>query len=481
MKNLTTLLFRITALVIGSMLMIACSDSEETPTVQSTDPIITEVGTPTGEVSSKAIGATGGTLESADGKLTVIIPAGALESTTTITIQPISNEGPLGLGSGYRLQPEGTIFSKAVKLNFHYSDQLLDGTLPDFLWIITQTDNGGWNALLKSSVDMGTRTVSVETNHFSDWALGRFIELSLSPSAATVLKGKSVELRVAGFSRDKAVDEDEELVPLIPLTGDAEVLSPLTTIPPIESRLMEFRIKRWTLNGTAAPVSNNNGSLAASKNNATYTAPNQKPTVNPVAVSVELESNNKEGKKGSYMLTSNIQVVDTDLYLILTVDGQTHEYYQYGFDGVLPSDPNNLSIVNCGITEDAIGFSASTVQNNVDMSNLFGMELHNPTVGTRTLSCFYADGDDDVNFMPTQWIAYEDERPIRTLSNDFCDVQYSCGAISVTLLEFKNEHLAEIRGSFSGILYEDKPENGGDCKNPEPHTIEGEFKLLVIK
>jgi hypothetical protein len=428
-----------------------------------------------------SIGATGGAVKSADGKLTVIIPDGALQSTTTITIQPITNEGPMGLGSGYRLQPEGTIFSKPVKLEFHYDPQLLDGTPTDFLWIITQTGNGSWNALLNSVVDPEAGTVSVETNHFSDWALGRFIELSLSPSASTVLKGKSIELRVTGFSRDKEMSEDEDLAPLIPLTGDAEVLTPLTPIPPVESRLMDFRIKRWTLNGTAAPVSNSNGSLSASKNSGTYTAPNQKPSVNPVAISVELEADNKEGRKLSYMVTSNISVVDTDLYLILKVDGQIYEYYQYGFNGTIPPDPNNLSIVNCGFSENKMTIAASTAANGVDLVNLFGLELDNPTQGTRSLECFYTDGNDDVAFMPNAGEAYDDGRLIRTKSDEKCETEYSCSDFTITLSAFENEFMGEVRGHFSGTLYHDKPGYHNECRNADAHSIEGEFSLKLAK
>ena len=481
MNNFSVLLIRIISLAICLFLLIACGDSDENPMMEITDPVITDVGTPTGETTSMSIGATGGVLESADGNLTLIIPAGALQSATTITIQPITNEGPLGVGSGYRLQPEGTIFSKPVKLEFHYGTELLEGASPDFLWIITQSGDGSWNALLKSVVDTESMTVSAETHHFSDWALGRFIDLSLSPAASTVLKGKSIELRVAGFSRDKQMPEDEDLAPLIPLTGDTEVLTPLTPIPPIESRLMDFRIKRWTLNGTAAPVSNSNGSLSALKNSATYTAPNQKPTVNPVAVSVEMEGDNKEGRKVSYMLTSNISVVNTDLYLILKVDGKTYEYYQYGFNGTIPPDPNTLSIVNCGFSENKMTIAATTVEGGVDLIDLFGLELNNPTQGTRSLECFYTDGNDDVAFMPNGGEAYDDGRLIRTKSGERCETEYVCSDFTFTLTSFENEFMGDVRGHFSGTLYQDKPGYHDECRNADAHSIEGEFSLKLAK
>lgn len=481
MKNFISILSVVAVSACSSLLMIACDDRDNNPTPQSNAPVITDVGTPSGEISSSSIGTTGGSLASIDGKLSLVIPPGALESNTSISIERISNESPLGLGSGYRLLPEGINFSKAVTLKFHYADELPDGTPPDFLWIVTQADNGSWNAMLKSIVDTETQTVTIETTHFSDWALGKFIDLTLEPVSSTVEKGQSVQLRVAGFSRDKAIQDDDDLAPLIPITGDAEVLTPLTSIPPIESRLMDFRIKGWTLNGTDAPVSNSNGSLSASKNNATYTAPNKKPSINPVAVTVELESNNKEGKKASYMLTSTISVIEHDLYLLLKVDGQTYEYYQYGLNGTIPPDPNNFAIVNCGYTENAIAISSSMVTNGMDLSNLFGMELSNPSEGTHELNCFYTDGDDDIRFIPIAGTAYEDERVIRMKLNDSCETEYTCSDFSVTLIIFEDKSMGEVIGFFSGTLYEDKPGYSKDCQNPDVHTIEGEFRLQLIK
>ena len=111
------------------------------------------------------------------------------------------------------LQPEGLTFAKPVELKFHYDGQLLKNTPEDFLWIVTQAGDGSWNAMLKSVVDTGAKTVTIKTAHFSDWALGRFIDLSLNPSSSTLSKGQSVTLIVAGFVRDNTLQEDDELGP----------------------------------------------------------------------------------------------------------------------------------------------------------------------------------------------------------------------------------------------------------------------------
>jgi hypothetical protein len=461
------------------MVILSCA-GDENPSPQSDTPIVTAIGTANGQASSSSIGPSGGTLQSVDGNLSVIIPQGALSSATTITIQPITNEGPLGLGSAYRLEPEGLAFAKQVKLQFHYSDALLDGIPADFLWIITQSANGGWNAMLHAEIDTNAKTVSVHTNHFSDWTLGKFIDLSISPASSVLKKNQSVQLKVAGFVRDQSVKDEDELAPLIAISDTQDELTPLTPIPPVESRFMTFRIKQWMLNGLASPVSNNNGSLSGSKNDATYTAPGKKPDANPVSVSVQLESSNKEGAKSSYILNSSISIVEDDLYLIVKIDGVSYEYYQYGLNGGTPPDPNNYALANCTFDENTLALVGSMIHNNIDLTNLFGVELKGPFEGTRPFTCF-PDGDDDMGFIPAMGSEYVNERAIRKMSNGDCYDEYSCADISFTLLTFENTFLGKVRGYFSGTVYEDKPSYPNDCKSSDAHTIEGEFNLLLVK
>ncbi|MBA4055228.1 MAG: hypothetical protein C0490_10985 [Marivirga sp.] len=464
-------------------MLSSCDSDESITSPENSDPVITDKGTPTGEISSLSIGSSGGSLESADGRLSVIIPSGALSSNTTISIQPITNEGPLGLGSGYRLQPEGATFAKPVTLKFHYDEQLLNETPEDFLWIVTQTSSLTWNAMLKSTVNTAAKTVTVETTHFSDWALGRFVDLSLSPGSVTLLKGTSVQLRVEGFVRDKALSEEEELAPLIPITGDAESLTPLTTIPPVESRLMDFRVKQWTLNGSAAPVSNSNGTLEASKNNATFTAPNKKPSVNPVAVSVQLEASNKEGGKLNYFLTSNISIVDSDYYLLVNIDGVVYEYYQYGFNGTIPPDPNDTWMANCSLSSDQeLAIYGIHSINNTDIKNSFAVVIDNPFEGTKSLECFTNDGNDEVEYLPAALTAgYQLDYSKRTNVNSVCNTETGCAEFSVTLLKYTGDQMSEVYGYFSGIIHEEQADYANACKSSDPHTVKGEFRMVMVK
>ena len=477
MKTINAIFQKVVIGILVVLFLQACKKSDSTAP-QNDSPFVTEKGTVTGDISSASIGASGGVLQSVDGNLTVSIPSGALSTTTSISIQPISSEAPLSFGSGFRLLPEGTTFSKPVTITFHYTEQFLQETPEDFLWIVTQAGDGTWNAMLKSIVDKNAKTVSIETTHFSDWALGKFIDFKLAPANSSVLKGKTVELHIVGFSRNKALNDNDELAPLPSPSDLGDGLTPLTPIPPLESRLMDFKVKQWTMNGAPAPVSNSNGSLSVSGNSATYTAPNKKPTINPIAVTVQLETSNKEGKKASYLVTSSINVVDEDLYVILTVDGQTYEYYQYGFNGIIPPDPKDISIAHCGSDGEKLSIVANEILNSTDMKNSFAIVINNPSATTRSLVGFNKNGSDEMTFMPLFPVAYKLDYTKRTPKpNNTCETEELCGNSSVTLTTYNSS--STIEGSFSGTIYEDNSAFSGQCKSAVPHSVSGKFRLFL--
>lgn len=129
---------------------------------------ITPVGTPIGVPVSKSIGPAGGTIISADSVVELNIPAGALTSTIVISIQPVTNEAPSGIGLSYDLLPNGTTFSKPANLTFHYSDDSISGTLPEFLDIVYQDSSNAWQTDLDNQdFDTLAKTVSIGITHFS--------------------------------------------------------------------------------------------------------------------------------------------------------------------------------------------------------------------------------------------------------------------------------------------------------------------------
>jgi len=469
MRTIKTILNLLAIIFVFSVFLISCKKSDSPSVPEDNDPVITDIGTPTGAPSDTTIGPSGGTLHSADGRLTVTIPADALSSAATISIQPVTNNAPLGLGSGYRLLPEGITFAKPVELTFHYDEQLLQQSPEDFLWIVTQAGDRSWNAILKSVLDKNAKTVTVTTTHFSDWSLGRFMDFSLNPSSSTVQVGQSVQLGVSGFVREK---DPQELVPLTFTTVTDDGLDILTPLPSfsIENRLKSFRIKQWTMNGVAAPVSNSHGSLNASGNRATYTAPDQVPANNPVAVSVQLEAKNEGGSSATFLLVSNIRVVDNGFYLLVKIDGQEFKYLQ--------SDSSFKTRIYCFVDDDHFQIIAE-METATSTKNIFTLAFSNPSVTTRILNG-PTGANENLSFTPFPELGgYTLNYEQRTLKADSsCAREDRYGSATATLTEYSGPG-SIARGSFTGTLNEDNTQLNAQCKMPIAHSIEGEFWLMV--
>ncbi|HWH62341.1 MAG TPA: hypothetical protein VNS50_03675, partial [Ginsengibacter sp.] len=64
--------------------------------------VIRAKGNPAGLPVSKDIGIAGGELISPDGRIGVLVPAGAVTVTTNFIIQPVINTLPHGVGVSYR-------------------------------------------------------------------------------------------------------------------------------------------------------------------------------------------------------------------------------------------------------------------------------------------------------------------------------------------------------------------------------------------
>lgn len=285
----------------------------------SAAPAITRLGRPVGEPSAARIGPQGGEVRSPDGALTVIVPPGALSVDTEVSVQMISNNAPLGVGGGYRLGPAGVEFAEPVTLTFAYDEGVLAGQPPEFLWFISQTASGTWRPQRSSVVDTEAKTVTVSVSHFSDWAVGRFIDLKLEPSESVVVPGESVNLAITGFLYDPDRDGDDALVPLddalVALTEGRQLLDST-------ERYSGFQVRNWRLNAQDAPVDGTNGSLISLERRALYTAPGTAPNPNTVAVSVDLQATNRDDSRHQYTLVANITIHTAEYYLTLTgLDG----------------------------------------------------------------------------------------------------------------------------------------------------------------
>ncbi|MND41778.1 hypothetical protein D3C80_325340 [compost metagenome] len=262
------------AVMALAITLASCKHTEsEVHTLPETTDIIGAVkpaGEPEGPAVSATIGPQGGTVVSADNRIQLDIPAGALTNETTIIVQPISNTNPAGKGIGYRLTPHGQQFAKPVKITVNYTEEDLLGTIPEALGIAYQDEKGVWQALSGVEMNAAAKKISVTTTHFSDWSF--FETLEITPIRVTIGTKESVELKAVRYTKD------EWLPSLLPAGGR----TPIGENVPINTK----SIKNWKLSG--------GGQLSPQGNTAKYIAPAQIPNPNPVTVSVSLTINNSQ-------------------------------------------------------------------------------------------------------------------------------------------------------------------------------------------
>lgn len=262
--NIRHYLFACLALISS---LTACKHEQDTvPPTDTNSPIdsspVTEVGQPQGNPTSQTIGPEGGSLSTPDGAVQLVIPAGAINKATTITIQPITNHAPNGLGLAYRFLPDGTQFAKPATLTFRYRASAVAANDPDMLDVVFQDTDRHWQGVAGASADTANHQISVPMPHFSDW------------SAFEKAKIKSVDIE--GVSQlDLGESARLKLV-------DA-LLPPLIKAPAGDSLVMDLSTVKWSVAGGEV-----NGRITSNGTEAIYTAPSSYPPQNPVAVVAEI-------------------------------------------------------------------------------------------------------------------------------------------------------------------------------------------------
>jgi hypothetical protein len=244
--------------------------------------VSTATGVPVGQPMAQSIGPEGGTVVSADGKLTVTIPAGALATASPVSITAISNLAPGGIGSAYRLEPSGVTFGAPVELALAFTADDIAGGSADVLAWAFQDAMGFWHERV-ATVDTQASVLRVTTTHFSDWSA--ILGLSLRPASTSLRVGASLTVQVVSCE-SVAVDADgAALLGLCqPVGGGA--------------------VSGWSVNGVVrgnATV----GTIAPQGAVAIYTAPGSKPSANPVRISVEAPAG-----QGRTILFSYVQITE---------------------------------------------------------------------------------------------------------------------------------------------------------------------------
>lgn len=297
-------------LVVSLVLLLAACGGQPKPEPDQ-EPVPTAVGAPVGAPVSKVIGASGGTLSSADGRLTVEVPAGAFAKDEAVGIQEIENHAHGRVGKAYRLTPEGVKFAKPVTLTFPYTNADIAGTALELLGVAYQDEKGFWRAYKKVELNRENKTVSVETDHFSDWSLVYGARLS-PPEAAVPVNGGQL-LRV------------EECKPKM---EDGVALAYYCQYSGGQAQ-GQYPVGNWSVNGVAGGDLSVGTVREGVGGTATYQAPAEVPARNPVAVSAEYT--NSSGNK--FILISNVTVTGAAQWsgtVEVKVHGEKNETVQGG-------------------------------------------------------------------------------------------------------------------------------------------------------
>ncbi len=282
----------IVCLVAAMIVCASCKKTDAPADIPSLPPAVTPIGTPVGSPNTKNIGTAGGSIMSVDGRIELVFPAGALSTNTNISIQPVANTCPGGIGLSYHLMPDGTTFSKPVSLIYHYSKEEVNGTLPYLLYIAYQDDAMHWKAdYKKRNVDTVAKTVTLATSHFSIWSMGDRLHLFCTPAEEELYANDTREIR-AVLSDPPPPSSDDDLSPL-----------------PTETALPADRVSNWKVNGHSGNAAD--GTIDPHGNTATYTAPADIKQKRTVQISTEV--------KYDIVMFNNGQVVASINKLILFI------------------------------------------------------------------------------------------------------------------------------------------------------------------
>lgn len=177
--------FSTAIIILCCVLVISCGSDNPASMDPNPDPNPDPSGNP--NLVSKDIGANGGNLTSKDQRLTLIIPAGALGNTETITIEEIDTDqlgsefdeiaADPGINKAYELGPDGLEFEMPIEVQFD-SDQVViqqnnemgESVFIDLELLLTSENGevaGLENLQMKIDEETGEVTITGELKHFS--------------------------------------------------------------------------------------------------------------------------------------------------------------------------------------------------------------------------------------------------------------------------------------------------------------------------
>lgn len=253
--------------------------------------------------ASASIGPAGGSIRSADGRLTLKVPAGALATPTTVSIGAAENTAPNAIGAGYSLTPVGLAFARPAQLVLSYSDADVDGSGPGALGLASQ-DGTNWFGLLGGSVDAVTRTLRVPVT-------------STSPGPSTKASGTAAPNGHLGAYGSVILSPTNVVLPVggrkhfgLGYVGPASAqnATPGTVLLAVQN-LMNNVETTWYLDGVIFGSARVGRIFPTPTNNADYDAPDCLPVPNPIRLAVKV---NLHGTGATTWLTGTIRIIEKE-------------------------------------------------------------------------------------------------------------------------------------------------------------------------
>jgi hypothetical protein len=119
------------------------------------------------------IGSSGGTVTSSDGKISMDIPAGAIDGSIVFSVKAATAWPSGAVGQVYEVEPSGTQFSKPATIALSYAGLNIDAATAAQLFVGTAV-GASWQSLGTAVNDTRAQTVASTTTHLSVFGLVAF-------------------------------------------------------------------------------------------------------------------------------------------------------------------------------------------------------------------------------------------------------------------------------------------------------------------
>jgi hypothetical protein len=120
--------------------------------------------------SEETVGPRGGTVVSDDGRFSLEIPEGALDTEVQIRIHAVECEPETAVGPCYEVTPRGMGFHVPAVVTYELGGMKLDALDPHRLNVIAERDEG-WNVLADRIVDLDDELLSASAMYLSSYAI----------------------------------------------------------------------------------------------------------------------------------------------------------------------------------------------------------------------------------------------------------------------------------------------------------------------